>query len=94
MSNKVQNILEKIKTVPKSVDRSDICVFFNNGCGNGGYCSGMDAEPPGCSLSKKSITPSCKGDLTRCEVDQKEATYRNRLIKQYEGALNHLKRKI
>lgn len=31
------------------------CYFYNDGHGNGGYCSGMSCGPPSCNLSNRSI---------------------------------------
>lgn len=67
------------------------CYFYDNGCGNGEYCSGMDAGPPSCNLSKNYITPSCNGNTIKCEVDKRSAENKtlclnklDKLKKQYE----------
>lgn len=45
------------------------CNFYDDGCGNGGYCSGMNAGPPGCSFPKNKLKsyPKCNGQFDKCD---------------------------
>ena len=41
------------------------CRFYDDGCGNGGYCSSMSVNPPSCSLDGDI---KCKGDTKKCNI--------------------------
>lgn len=57
------------------------CYFYDDGHGNGAYCSSMSCGPPSCNLSKKYITPECNGDTSICEVNRSIAEQRTLLSK-------------
>ena len=44
----------------------DKCRYYDDGVGNGGYCSGMNAGPPTCSLKGDE---SCNGDIKKCNIN-------------------------
>ena len=67
------------------------CYFYDDGCGNGGYYSDMMAGPPSCNLSKKLITPNCKGQFKNCELDKNIAKKRSELILTLTEELQQLK---
>jgi len=67
------------------------CYFYNDGCGNGGYCSGMLAGPPSCNLSKKLIAPNCNGLFKKCELDKNIAKIRTKLIEETQKQIEQLK---
>ena len=45
------------------------CKFYDDGCGNGDYCSGMNAGPPNCSYPNNSLKsyPKCNGVFDKCD---------------------------
>lgn len=46
----------------------DKCRFFDDGVGNGGYCSGMNAGPPTCNLGGNE---KCNGNINQCNINNK-----------------------
>lgn len=44
------------------------CRFYDDGHGNGEYCSGMNAGPPSCSLKGNE---KCNGDVKKCNIDMR-----------------------
>ncbi len=48
---------------------TDKCRFYDDGHGNGSYCSGASCGPPSCSIHDKKYTiPKCNGNILKCEV--------------------------
>jgi hypothetical protein len=53
------------------------CRFYDDGIGNGGYCSGMNAGPPSCSLNGNE---KCNGNTKNCNINQKRIIKLNEII--------------
>jgi hypothetical protein len=70
------------------------CSFYDDGHGNGGYCSGMNVGPSVCKLSKNPLSPKCNGLLQKCELDTNEVTIRNLKLTRIQKELEEIKSKL
>lgn len=44
------------------------CKYYDDGHGNGSYCSGSHCGPPSCNKTKGYFTPKCSGNLSKCDL--------------------------
>lgn len=70
------------------------CAFYDDGCGNGGYCSGMNAGPPSCNLFRDLNVITCSGNTKKCNKDGSVAEQRTEAITSLESAIKGLRTKI
>ena len=71
----------------------DRCVYYDDGVGNGGYCSGMNASPPSCKFPKNNLNyyPKCNGEFKKCDLDKGDIAEKNTLaIKKLHKQIDKL----